>query len=371
MVSCHLAGLMFLPMTPLIMGSLATDFQATPTWLGTVASVQLVGTAVGAFLFSGLASHINARKLVIGAIGCELIVNLASAQADSLVELTLLRGMSGLAQGILLAAASATAVLAKKTSKIFVFYNVALAVLAVISIFIGSYIIPLFRFGAGFLLFFALDFGALLLILNGFPHFILPPRLRSGNYPSSPLSGVKIKAFLALAFFGVAIAGTQTFIERIGSWRGVEFETVAIFLALGWCLAVATPLLLVPLFKTKENYLVPLLVGYTSIVIVALTLSLVQPVSIYLLAAAIFIPLVMFLEPIQFGILGRLDETGRLAGLGPAAISIGAGVGPFLTSLSVKFFGLVSVGICASLMICVSLVFIYPLLIKANNNSDN
>jgi predicted MFS family arabinose efflux permease len=367
MVFCHLAGLIFLPMMPLIMGAVAISLGASATGVGTVASIQLAATAIGAFLFSGLGTFINGRVLVIGAISCELTLNIASAYSSSLVELAALRGFSGLAQGVLLAAASATAVLGKKTEKTFVFYNVALAVFAVVFLFIGSYVIPLFGFGAGFLLFSALDLVALLFILNGFPRFNLAPRTNSIYYSSSLLSGIWTKPFLAMAFFGVAIAGTQTFIERIGNWRGAEFKMVAVYLALGWCLAVVAPLIIAPLRNYRRKSLAPLIFGYSSMVIVALTLSMVQPVAIYLLAAALFTPLIMFIQPLQFGVLGRLDDTGRLAAIGSAAISIGSGLGPLLASLSVKLFGLVSVGIFASLMIIMSLVFLYPLFDRSNN----
>jgi predicted MFS family arabinose efflux permease len=104
-----------------------------------------------------------------------------------------------------------------------------------------------------------------------------------------------------------------------------------------------------------------LVVAYILLITAALTLTLAASLPVYLFAAALFTPIVMVIEPIQFGVLGRVDSTGRLAALGPAAISVGSAIGPLVASASVGLFGLVSIGVLASSFIIVSILLLYPL----------
>jgi predicted MFS family arabinose efflux permease len=134
MIACHVSGLFFLPLMPLLFGAIANDFGANSFQLGTLGTVQLSCTALGAFLLSKLAKKYNGRSLVIFAILTELIINIASAMTDTLATLFYLRAMSGLCQGILLASAAAIAAKNKNTEGMYSLYNSLLAFSAVLAL---------------------------------------------------------------------------------------------------------------------------------------------------------------------------------------------------------------------------------------------
>lgn len=369
MISCHVAGLFFLPMMPLVMGAFVSDFSVQALSLGSVASAQLTTTALGAFSFTIIGTRTSCRRIVLAAIACELLLNAATLMSSSFSELIVLRGASGFAQGHLLAAAGACAALSRRTEKTFALYNATLATFAVVFLFVGALVVPLFGHAGVFALFVVVDVLALAFIYFGLPDFTLHARQASSSVRATPFTRSGGHAFIALIFFGEALSGTQTFIERLGYWHGAALDVVATSLGWGWCLAIVAPFMLIWLMGRCKDNLVLLLPAYALIAGLAIMLSLAQTTVVYLVAVALFTPLIMFIEPLQFGVLGQLDDTGRLAALGPGAISIGSGLGPLTISTVVNAFGLLSVGITAGCLLVLSLLFLYPVCTKANEKA--
>jgi len=368
MASCHVAGLFFLPLMPLLLGAIASDFNASPIQLGTLGAVQLSCTAIGAILLSKLATIVNGRTLVLIAILFELLVNIASAMADSMTTITLLRAISGLSQGALLASAAAVAALSTNTERTFSFYNSTLALFAVLGLLLGAQIIELYGHGGGFLIIAVIDLIALFFIYKQFPHFLIQKKSITREIEPTSKASIKFRPMFALVLFGAALSGTQTFIERIGVWHGGSIGTIGQSLAAGWSLAIVAPFLVIPLIR-KFGGVTALTGAYIFFACVALALSLTTSLSFYLIAAALFTPTALFIESLQFGILGSIDNTGKLAALGPAAISIGSGFGPIIAGSVVGIYGLKSIGVLACLFFLISIFALFPLAVQTYKNN--
>jgi len=369
MVSTHVAGLFFLPLMPLLLGAIASGFDATPMQLGTMATIQLSCTALGAALLSRFAALYNCRTLVLVAILTELLVNVACTLVDSTLAITLLRAVSGLSQGILLASAAATAAASTNTERIYATYNVVLAVFAVLGLLIGAKLIHQYGHIGGFSLFAAIDLLAIIFIIKGFPNFFIQTAQNERKHNQSHNSPVNLRPLLSLTLFGAALAGTQTFVERLGVEHGGSVELIGQYLAAGWCLAIFIPFLVIPLIR-KWGGVTPLVVAYFFVASVALALSLTTSLPFYLIAAALFTPAAVFIEPFQFGILGAFDRSGRLAALGPAAISVGSGVGPVIAGSFIGVYGLKSIGFLACFFFLASIFVLFPLAVKAYKKKD-
>jgi predicted MFS family arabinose efflux permease len=363
MISCHVAGLFFLPIMPLLIGVIASDFGANSIQIGTLGAVQLSWTAIGAILLSKLATKINCRTLVLIAIIFELLVNIASAMADSITAITFLRALSGLSQGALLASAAAASAVSNNTERIYSLYNSVLAIFAVLALLIGSEIIEQYGHSGGFLMMAVVDLFAFFLIYIGFPRLIIRTFSVKSKLETVKKLSLNFRPLLALALFGAALSGTQTFIERVGVWHGGSIGEIGQSLAFGWCLAIVAPFLVVPCIR-KFNGIKSLTCAYIFVSLVALALSLTTSLSFYLIAAALFVPTALFIESLQFGILGTIDNSGKLAALGPAAISLGAGVGPILSGSVIGIYGLKSIGIIACILFLVSIFVLFPLAVK-------
>jgi len=363
MISCHVAGLFFLPLMPLLFGAISNDFNVSPIQLGTIGTIQLSCTAVGAILLSKLASVFNCRTLVLFAIIVELIVNLATAMTDSISSVILLRAISGLSQGVLLASAAAVSAKSGNPERIYSLYNSMLAVFAVLALSFGVGIIEQYGHVGGFLIIAAIDLLALVIIFTGFPQFFIRAKLVKSTIQNSTSSSLIFRPMLALALFGAALSGTQTFIERLGVLHGGSIVGIGQSLSAGWCLSIVAPFFVVPLIR-KFGGMKPLIGAYIFVALVAFVLSLTSSLSLYLIAAALFTPSALFIESLQFGILGSIDNSGKLSALGPAAISIGSGVGPILAGSFVAVYGLKSIGVLACIFFLVSIFVLFSLAVK-------
>ncbi len=360
MILCHVSGLIFLPLMPVLFETLAQAYFLSPLQLGAIGSVQLGCTAIGAFLLTRLGAGISCRALVVVAITVELLVNSACVFLESIEIISVLRGVAGLAEGVLLAGASAGAVIKGRTAQYFVYYNIGLALFAVASLVGGAGVVQQFGYSAGFALIAVVNFTSLLLIYAGFPGFKL--KQTSDDEISNIVDTHQLtKAFLALVFFGVALAGTQAFIGRFSESHGISVEAISFSLGVGWSIAILTPLLVMPLIN-RAGVVIPLIVGYLILFFIVVALSLLELPAMFLIVAALFTPTALFIQPLQFGVLGAIDPGGRLAALGPAAISVGSATGPVLVGVAVGFWGLGSVGIVAAGMLILSIVSLYPLM---------
>jgi predicted MFS family arabinose efflux permease len=362
MISCHVMGLFFLPMMPLLLGSLAESFSLNPMDLGVLGSLQLGCTALGALLLTRLGTRWNCRKIILLAVVVELLVNVACMATGSITTIIALRGLSGLAQGMLLAGASGGAAISGRIERLFVLYNVALAVFAVLGVLMGSRLIELYGHSAGFMLFAVVDLLGLVLIFRGLPTFRIEPHTEKSE-PSATSPKVSLRPLLALVLFGAALAGTQTFIGRLGDWHGGSVRSVGEALAAGWCLAIITPFLVLPLVR-RWGAVIPLVCTYFLVAAIALIISQAESLWLFLIAAALFVPAALFVEPLQFGILGASDPSGRLAALGPAAISVGSFLGPVLAGYVVGVWGQRSIGILAGFFLFLSIVALLPLAVS-------
>jgi predicted MFS family arabinose efflux permease len=349
---------------PVLLGALALDFTVTPFELGAIGSLQLGCTAVGALLLTRLGTRYSCRALVICAIAVELSVNMVCVLSESIATITALRGVSGMAQGMLLSAASAGAAISRKTERFFVYYSVALAIFAVAGLMAGAWAIGFYGYSAGFALFVAVDLLGLVLIYQGFPEFRIERALQRSDIVLVLPTSANLKTWFALILFGAALGGLQTFIGRLGEWHGGSIQTIGASLGVGWCLAIGTPFLILPLVR-RWGGVMSLVAAYLFVTVCAVTLSVTETLAYFLIAAALFTPAAVFVEPLLFGVLGAIDRSGRLAALGPAALSIGSGVGPVVAGVVVKFWGLTSIGILAGSLLLLSVGALFPLAINA------
>ncbi len=208
--------------------------------------------------------------------------------------------------------------------------------------------------------------------MKGFPNFFIHTTQNEHEQSKTPSSPVNLRPLLSLTLFGAALAGTQTFVERIGVEHGGAVEVIGQYLAAGWCLAIFSPFLVVPLIR-RWGGVVPLVGAYVFVAAVALALSLTTSLHFYLIVAALFTPSAVFIEPLQFGILGAIDRSGRLAALGPAAISVGSGAGPVIAGYFVGSYGLESIGLLAFFFFLASIFVLFPLAVQTykKKRADN
>ena len=137
-----------------------------------------------------------------------------------------------------------------------------------------------------------------------------------------------------------------SFVERIGIDRGFGAPLVhGVLIALG--VVNLIPALLAAVLETRVNGRTVLLAGPVVQAIIFFTLTQSDGVVPYAIAAAVCVFPVLFTHTFAFGMLARLDPSGRTTAATAAMVMIGAASGPVIAGTLVQDFGYGSLGISA------------------------
>jgi predicted MFS family arabinose efflux permease len=149
-----------------------------------------------------------------------------------------------------------------------------------------------------------------------------------------------------VAFIAVTQAMTFSFVERVGNHRGFGAEAVAgVLIALGF-----VNLLPAPLAALLERRLPARTVLLCAPVVQAALALMVMNCTEYFAyggAAALIVAVAVFSHTFAFGLLARLEPTGRALSATPAMLMTGAAIGPVLGGTLVKYVGYGGIGIAA------------------------
>ena len=157
----------------------------------------------------------------------------------------------------------------------------------------------------------------------------------------------------------VSLANTTvfSFVERIGIDRGYGVDAVSAAFVVTGLVNLLPPVLATLLQKRVPAERVVL---FGPLVQAALLLALTQvdAYAIYAPAAALMIAAVVFIHTFLFGLLARLDPSGRAVAATPAMLMIGSATGPLLGGTLVQLSGYRALGLAgASVAILAALCF--------------
>jgi predicted MFS family arabinose efflux permease len=149
---------------------------------------------------------------------------------------------------------------------------------------------------------------------------------------------------LGMGFFSLMNSTAFSFVERIGSDRGFGLEAVSgVLITIGIVNLFPGPLagLLEQRFPART------VVFAGPIIHAALVLTLTQSTSFmsYALGTCFLPAMLIFVNTFAFGLLARLDLSGRVLAASPAMVMAGAALGPILGGTLVKLFGYSSLGL--------------------------
>jgi predicted MFS family arabinose efflux permease len=146
-----------------------------------------------------------------------------------------------------------------------------------------------------------------------------------------------------------------SFLEGVGTERGFERAAInGVLIALG--LVNLLPAALAALLQKRLAPRKVLLVGPVVQVALAATIMVSPAFGPYAFAAAFFAAVMIFTHTFAFGLLARLDESGRALTGTPAMLMIGSAVGPFLGGTLVNAFGYESLALAAA---CLAIVAVF------------
>jgi predicted MFS family arabinose efflux permease len=145
------------------------------------------------------------------------------------------------------------------------------------------------------------------------------------------------------------------FVERIGADRGFGMERVnGVLIALG--LVNLTPGLLAALLQKKWSPVAVGMAGPIGQATLALIMTSAAAFMPYAVSVSLYVFMVIFTHNFLFGLLSRLDPSGRAAAATPAMMMLGACIGPALGGALVQGLGYQGLGWAACVVSLIAVV---------------
>jgi predicted MFS family arabinose efflux permease len=349
LIVAHCAGMLDLVALALWVGALVTRYGFDPQQAGGLATLFLAGVVVASVVLAPRFHRLQGRTVAtagfaVSALGC----GLASTVKD-FGTLALLHALCGLATGAALSFTHGTIARSARPQRLFAFAGTGLGVFAV-AINVATPMAIGAVGGPGlFMVFGAVMAVAALACLLGFPQAAPGTGAATPGAAPAPLVAAVWFGIAGIAFMSVMQSMAFSFVEPLGRAKGFTVEMVT-----GVLIAVAIATLFpAPLAALLEKRLSsrgvllagPLLHGLMVAAIVTTT-----GLPPYAVATCLLPCLMVFTHTFAFGLLARLDPSGRALAATPAMLMVGAASGPVIGGTLIKSFGYGSLGVAAAVL---------------------
>lgn len=354
------AGMVDLVAMPIWVGMLVQFHKFDPQQAGLLVTLFLVGAVLSCIVVARLFQRFTSgRGIAVTGFAIASGTFLALAQTSDFGAMAALHVLGGLAIGAVLSVKDGTIARSANPHRLFAICGTALGVFALV--FLGA-VPPILAKMGGPLLF--QIFGVIMLVgaltsLIAFPVVDaveqVPPEYSQalGSSKFAVWAGV-----LGLCCMAVVQSMAFAFLERAGIDRGFGVEKVtAVLVALGFINLFPTVLAAV-----LEKRLSPKTALMTGAVLQALLVLVIFGTTTYLpysIAGSLFVAVMLFTHVFGFGLLARMEPTGRLLAATPAIMMSGGAIGPVLGGTLVKFssyqaLGVFAVVVGAAALLCFS-----------------
>ncbi|GIL01867.1 MAG: MFS transporter [Alphaproteobacteria bacterium] len=344
----HCAGMVDLVALPVWVGTLISAYKFDPQQAGALATLFLAGAVIASLFFAPRFNRINARMAAtVGFVASALAFGLASLQTG-FAMMAICHAVAGLSAGTALSFTHGTIGRSANPHRMFAIVGLALGIFAIVFLGATPNIVAavggaaLFRIFAGVMALAAIV-AALLFPAparaQGVDFDIVHPRLSRAVWAG--VFGVSLMALNQAMVF--------SFFERIGADRGYGVELVtAVLIALGFVNLFPAPLAAILEKRLSAEKVV--LAGPVAQAALALVITMVAVFPAYAGAGAVYVAVMIFTHTFAFGLLSRLDASGRALAATPAMLMAGAAIGPILGGTLVKSSGYPAIGVAVCII---------------------
>jgi len=327
-------------------GALITQYGFDPQRAGGLPTLFLGGAVVASVTLAPQFQRLRGRWVAAAGFGISAVAFWMAAGVTAYAQLAALHLIAGVAAGAALSVTHGTIAQSANPHRLFAIVGIALGVFAVV--FLGG-TPQLIAAQGGSALFYAfagvMALGALAALL-AFP---------TAESKSAPAARAAPAALPKVVWFGIVGISCMTlvqamifsFLEGVGLHRGFAQAGInGVLIALG--LVNLLPAALAALLQKRVAARKVLLLGPVVQVALAAIIMVSPAFAPYAVAAAFFSAVMIFTHTFAFGLLARLDESGRALTGTPAMLMVGSAVGPFLGGTLVNAFGYESLAIAAA-----------------------
>jgi hypothetical protein len=266
------------------------------------------------------------RACAFGGHGIAALAFLAASRVSGFGALVLLHLAAGIATGTALSVTHGTIGRSANPHRLFALAGTALGIGAVI--FYGA-VPPVVAAQGGaslFLVFAGLMGAAALACICGFPQLVTAGRTHAA---ATPLPRAAWCAIVGVACMALNQALTFSMLDRIGVLRGFGQDRVnGLLVVCG--LVNLLPAAVAGLLQKRLNPVRVALAAAPLQAALALTVTLSADFLPYALAGAVYPAVLIFTHTFLFGLIARLDPSGRALASTPAMMMTGSAIGPAL-----------------------------------------
>lgn len=343
----HCAGMVDLVALPVWVGTLIGSYRLDPQQAGLLATLFLAGAVLSSLFFSPRLNRLPARAMATAGFGIAALAFLGVVSIGGYPAMAVLHGVAGLAVGCGLSFTHGTIGRSRNPHGLFAIAGLALGTFAIAFMGAAPGLIAAHGGPTLFRVFAGVMGAATITCAFAFP---APGRQHSTAKADEP----RFQRAVWFGMLGVAcMALTQamlfSFVQRIGLDRGFAFNAVtATLVACG--LVNLFPAPIAGLLETRLPACTVLQTAPVVQAAIALIITESSTFVPYAAATAVFAAIMIFAHTFAFGVLARIDQTGRAVAATPAMLMTGAAIGPVLGGTLVKQAGYGSLGIAAVLI---------------------
>lgn len=326
----HCAGMLDLVGLPVWVGAnLIGFYHFDPQKAGLLATVFLLCAVIASMVLAPRFGRISAKMVtVVGyAVAAGAFVGLATFAGNDYPTMLALHAIGGLGAGSALTKVDGTIGRSDNPHRMFAYAGVAVALFGILVLGSGPVIIAKVGGQALWLVFAGVMALASLAALLAFPP--MPAARPPAAGASGRISRHVWFGIIGMSTLCMAHSMIFPFVERMGIERGYAPALVAVVLvSIGFANLLPSPLAAVLEKRLKPERAI---VGGTLLhMMLALLVTQVPRFEVYApLVASLTAPL-LFVHPFLFGLIARLDPSGRAVAATPAVLMIGSAAGPAL-----------------------------------------
>lgn len=357
LMAAHCAGMLDLVALPVWVGTLVSHYQFDPQQAGGLATLFLIGASLASVVLAPRFNKFNAKWAAVAGFGLAALAFVLATKTTAFAVLAILHLLGGLATGTALSFTHGTIGRAANPHRVFAWASLAVGIFGIA--FLGSTPGLIARHG-GPTLFWAFTAVMALAAIVGalfFPRPRLPVTLAETHAAGSlpPLSRPVWFSIVAIALLCMTQAMTLSFFERIGMERGFGRASVTLALVI-YGLVTLLPGPLAGLLEKRIAATTVICTVPVLQAVFAMVVTHTGSFALFAAAGALMAFTIIFTHTFAFGLLARLDPSGRAVAGTPAMLMVGAAIAPFIGGTLVKFVGFESIGYAAIVLVAIELL---------------
>jgi predicted MFS family arabinose efflux permease len=351
----HCAGMVDLVALSVWVGALISHYGFDPQQAGGLPTLFLAGAVLASIALAPRIQHLNGRWVAAVGFGISCLAFLLAARTTDYTELALLHAIAGVSAGSALSVTHGTIARSANPHRLFAVVGIGLGVFAVV--FLGGVpqLIAAYGGPALFLAFSAVMAIGCLASGLAFPASAGGFRVHEVASGSAPLPRAVWFGILGISCMTLVQAMIFSFLEGVGMHRGFERSSInGVLIALG--LVNLLPAALAALLQKRLSARRVLLAGPLVQLALAAAIVLSPIFGAYAFGAAFLAAVMIFTHTFAFGLLAKLDTSGRTLTGTPAMLMVGSAIGPLLGGTIVNMFGYEALSVCASILAVVAVI---------------